>query len=241
MRSLPLLLHSGHPAARLLAGCALLIVALTSTSAWVEVGLIVLALLLIRAVEADWRNIRRLFSLLRWFVIPIFLLHALFSPGQLMLPGTALPFTWEGASEGLWLSLRFVAIFVAAMLLFRLLHRAEWLRGLLYIPLIGQNAIAYLLMLTAMRRSIGDQLGQMRQLWRMRPDWRRAALFLLAVFRGALATGRQQAWALWLRWPEEQRVIQAATIAGSAGVARSLPLSIAWLLFGLVLLILARP
>ena len=236
MRPMSPLLRQSHPLSRFLAGCALLFVALATTLYWAQLGLIILSMLLIRQLDDNWRNIGRMFALLPWFIVPIFLLHAFLSPGELVLPAIPLPLTREGISQGLWLGLRFTAIFVAAMLLFRLLHRSEWLRGILSLPLFGRNAIAYLLMFTAMRRSIADQLGQMRRQWRLRPDWRRAAQFLLAAFREASVSGRQQAWALWLRWPAKREGVYVATLAGHDEL-RSLLLSIAWIIFALVALV----
>lgn len=180
----------------------------------------------------------RMLFLLRWFVAPIFLLHALLSPGQLLLPGTLLPITREGVVQGLWLSIHFVTIFVAAMLLFRLLRRSEWLYGILSAPLLGRRLLIYLLMISAMKKNIGEQLGHMRQQWRLRPDWRSAALFMLAAFRLALATGREQAWMLWLRWPGNRDGMSLDTPAGEAIARQSTASNITWLLLALVTLVL---
>lgn len=191
-------------------------------------------------LDAGCRTVIRLLRLLRWFVVPIFLLHALLSPGELVLPGSPVPLTWEGMSQGLWLGIHFCAIFIVAMLMFRLLLRSEWLYGLLSMPLVGKRSLVYLLMIAAMRKNIVEQLSHMKQQWKLRPDWRSAAGFVLASFRMALAAGKEQAWMLWLRWPEYKAgMCMHVSVDGGNGKL-SVMLSAVWAMIGIAVLVLGR-
>lgn len=241
MQAITRILLNSHPASRLLAGGSLLAAAIFNSSLWIAVGLFGFSALLINWLDGGCQNLIRMVRLLRWFVAPIFLLHALLSPGQLVLPESFLPLTWEGMSQGLWLSLRFATIFVAAMLLFRLLHRCEWLRGLLAIPFLGRHFIVYLLIIPTMKQSIGEQLSMMKQQWQLRSDWQMSALFLLTAFRMALATGKEQAWMLWLRWPARQGSVETAIEGSRRGEeASTLAYSAVWVLVGVAALSLVR-
>lgn len=234
------LLLRSHPASRLLAGCCLLAVAVFNESLWLSLFFLLFSAILINLLDAGWHNIIRLLRLLRWFVVPIFLLHALLSPGQLVLPGTALPWTREGTFQGLWLGIHFSTVFVAAILLFKLLFRSEWLQGMLSIPLLGRHLHVYLLLVAAMKKNIGEQLGHMRQQWRLRPDWRSAAVFVLASFRMALAAGREQAWMLWLRWPGQKQGAYPEVPTAEGRAKPGALATVAWVLFGIATLLLAR-
>ncbi len=195
--------------ARLLLGSGLLLLAVSVASFPAALLLTLVTLLLVRLLDGQWLSVLQLFGLLRWFVIPILLLHMLFTPGQLLLPGWEIGVSREGMRLGAWLSLHLTAIYTTAMLGFRLLSRREWLQLLLRLPYIGQRLGVHALMIFSMQHLILDILNRFRRLFRLRRDWRRAPALLMAAFRHALAESGLQARLLWLRWPQQAQLFAA--------------------------------
>ncbi len=216
-----------------MSGALFLIVA--SHSVLICLSAIALSLCAIRLLEGTWQTIIHLIRLLRWFVIPILLLHALLTPGQLLFPGIAIPLTREGIHQGIWLSLRLAAIFVAAILLSRILLRREWLQGMMLSPFLARRLMAHLLMIMPVKNSIGEQLRYLRQQWQLRKDWKKFPLFLLSSFRMATGAGLEQARMLWLRWPDNAESLPGETRLKSLNltVAHGICSSLALTLLGL--------
>lgn len=229
---IPNMLIGSHPASRFLAGCSLLFAAIICHSLWLSVLYLILSLYLIYLLEGGWLTVIRLLSLLRWFVIPILLLHALLSPGQLIWPGVPMPVTWEGVQQGIWLSLHLSTIFAAALLFFRLLKRSEWIKGVLMLPFAGKRIIVFQMMTSAMKINITEQLSHLRQQWQLRSNWRMAAIFMLASFRMALVAGREQARILWLRWPAVGNGMHLDLAASEQNILHRWQLSLAWVCAG---------
>lgn len=190
-----------HPLPRALFGLAMLSMATASDAVVVPLLLMIAIALFIAAVEGRWIRVVRSMKLLRWFVVPILILHLCFSPGRLLLPGYPLPFTYEGLMLGSYLSLHLAAIFLAAVALFLCLRRNEWIRALLWLPLMRRELLIYLMLMLPLQRSVSALLHQLRQQWRMRRRWRELPELLVAAFRAALVTADEQANQLWLRWP----------------------------------------
>jgi hypothetical protein len=191
--TIPNIITGSHPAARFLAGGSLLFAAILCHSLLLSVSYLMLSVCLIFLIEGGWLTIIRLLGLLRWFIIPIILLHALLSPGELIMPGVPVPVTWEGVNQGIWLSLHLSTIFAAALLFSRLLLRSEWMRGILLLPFAGKKTIVFQMMMGVMKINITEELRHLKWQWKLRSDWRMAAVFLLAAFRMALTAGREQA------------------------------------------------
>jgi len=230
---IPNIIVGSHPASRFLAGCSLLFAAIICRSLSLSVFSLTLSIYLIHLLEDGWLTVIRLIKLLRWFVIPILLLHALLSPGQLILPEWPLSVTWEGVHEGVWLSVRLSTIFAAALVLSRLLRRSEWMHGVMLLPFAGKQIIVYQMMMSAMKINITEQLHHLRQQWNLRPDWRKVTVFLLSSFRMALSAGHEQARVLWLRWPAAGNGMHLELAADEQNMSHRWMLSLAWVCAGL--------
>jgi len=217
----------------------MLLAAIICHSLMLSVLYLTLSVYMIRILEGEWLTVVRLLRLLRWFVLPIFLLHSLLSPGQLIFAG--LPMTWEGVNQGMWLSVHLGSIFAAALLLSRLLQRSEWLQAIMLLPFAGKRIIVFLMMMTAMQIHITDQLRHLKQQWNLRSDWQMTAVFLLASFRMALAVGREQARMLWLRWPETGSGMHMNMAACEQNTSYRWTLSLVWLCAGFVGIVVAWP
>lgn len=147
-----------------------------------------------------------------------------------MLPG--LPMTWEGVNQGVWLSVHLGSIFAAALLLSRLLQRAEWLQAIMLLPFANKRIIVFRMMMIAMQIHISAQLRHLKQQWSLRSDWRMAAVFLLASIRMALAIGREQARMLWLRWPAAGNGMHMNMVASEQQIPYSMMPSLVWVCIG---------
>ncbi|TLS67649.1 hypothetical protein FE236_12655 [Mariprofundus erugo] len=195
-------LYLAHPVARLLAGMGLLIPAILSHSVFVTLFLALAGASLIRLFDGSWLAIHRLVRMLGWFVIPILLLHALLSPGQLIFPGTGFPVTREGLWHGGLLSSRLAAIFIMALVWFRLCSHSEWLGMIASVPLFGRKLLPYLLMMRPLHAEIRMRLQLIHRQYRLRRRWRDVPDLLLSACQHALSTAAPVARVLWLRWPE---------------------------------------
>lgn len=191
LRSLPRLVFASGLAAA----------ALSAHSLYWQLMLIMLAMLCVRLLDGGWRSVRRLASLLQWFLIPILLFHLLLSPGERLFPGSGLPLSVDGLRLGLFLSLRLALFFLVAMTISRLWRRDEWLYYAARLPAVGERIYPYLLCLAPLAASVQAELRRYRSLWRLRSDWRRLGEMLYALIRHALARSAPQARQLWLRWP----------------------------------------
>ena len=213
-------LYASHPVARLLLGCGLLFLTIVTDSAPWCIFLILFAAIMLRLVDANWQTSIRVLRLLRWFVLPILLLHALFSPGQLLWPDFPIAIAREGLLRGGWLSLHLTAVFALAMLLFRLLKRAEWMQYILLLPRYGEGLAIQLLMILSMQQHMTGLLQHLRQQFSLHDGWKTLAVLLLAAFQQALADASVHAQMLWLRWPRQLMLMPSDAVSMSANVNR---------------------
>jgi len=200
-----------YPVSRLLLGFALLFLSLTTTSIWLCLFLAVISAAMIRLLDGNWTTSLRVLGLLRWFILPILLLHTLFTPGQLLLPGFPIAVSREGLVQGMWLSVHLITIYAMAMLLFRLLSRDEWLRFILLLPGIGERLMVQVLMMVSMKNHMAELLSYLRQQYGLRHDWKKMPLLLMSAFKQALIDASAYAQMLWLRWPQQLSTLVSAT------------------------------
>jgi len=193
--------YSSLAGLRFTAALAILLLVVSTRSLILSLIVIMLLALCIRLLDGCWKSLFHMLKLLRWFVIPILLLHLIFSHGELILPSTVMPFTWQGLQQGLWLSVHLSTIFIAAMLMFRALNRVEWNRLILSLPFVGRKLVVYLIMMEPVRSQMSNGLKLLKQQWLLRRDWRAFPVLVLASFSFALSGFTVYAHSLWLRWP----------------------------------------
>jgi len=169
-------------------------------------------ILLLYLVCASWQPLLRAAKLLLWLLVPIFLLHLLFTPGQLIWPGSGMPFTKEGLNEGLWLALRLCALFYAAMLLSRSLRRDEWAFYCLRLPYIGVHLLPYMKLSSPIRalvsRCMADAKQELDQSGGLR-NVSRALQVLTTLINSVWQGTAMEAKAVWKAWDESLPVRQA--------------------------------
>lgn len=208
-----------HPLGRMLFAASLL-VALIGMRGQIPLLLCLLtgSALLVRWLSASWLPVLRAARLLLWLVVPVLLLHLIFTPGALLWPGSPVPFTREGLQQGVWLALRLCAMFYVAMLLSRSLSREEWTYYCLRLPLVGPRLLTYVKLSPAMRslasRSLGEAKVNLNAGWRSAPDIPAELGELVSrVWQGALV----EATGVWQQWEHEEapRMPRGSKVAGA--------------------------
>jgi hypothetical protein len=163
------------------------------------------SLLLLRWLCSTWQPLLRAARLLLWLLVPILLLHLLFTPGQLLWPGSIVPFTREGLYAGVWLGLHLCTLFYAAMLLSRSLSQEEWVWYCLQLPRIGPRLLPYVKLSAPLRALVGRGMAEARQQLYLSKGIRELPR-LLHVITGLIARiwhdTEKEAEAVWRNWDE---------------------------------------
>ncbi|MDX8411604.1 MAG: hypothetical protein R8K46_07040 [Mariprofundaceae bacterium] len=197
------------PLGRLLFGTGLLSAAVMAQSAWLAALLLAFSLLALRLVAGSWQPWRRAWRVLRWLLVPIVLMHLLFTPGTLIFPQLGGGPSYEAVAAALWLSLRLCLMFASAMTFSRLLSVQEWTHALLAIPWAGRRLYPYAMLIFPMRASLERLLRCYYQQWRIR---RRCfsisdlAALLSGLFTQVMVWSKRQGSVLWLRWGVQERL-----------------------------------
>ncbi|MDQ6988123.1 MAG: hypothetical protein Q9M25_10005 [Mariprofundaceae bacterium] len=184
-----------HPLGRFCFAIFLFVAVLMVNKLWSGVVLLLLAVLLVRLFSASWMPLWRALRLLLWLLIPIILLHLMFTPGRLLWPDSMLPFSREGMDQGLWLAFRLCALFFAAMALSRSLNNEEWTYYSVRLPLIGKQVLPYIQLAAPMRQMVGDCLKHRK----IRP-LKHLPTMLVALFEAVWRGAEVQADKVWDQW-----------------------------------------
>lgn len=185
---------------RIFFAAAMLLLAIQNHGVWISILMILLLVVALRHLHGNYERLVRIMKLLRWFIVPILLIHAFFTPGERVLD-MPVPLTKEGLGQGVWICLHFISMFLAAMLLGALIQIREWLVAVASIPFLQRYVWAYSLMLGMMSRSISRLLVDINKQWKLRKKWRHAPVMLMGALRASMATGASQSRDVWLRWP----------------------------------------
>jgi len=187
-----------HPLGRFFFSLSLFAAVLMMNKAWAGAGLLFLAMLLIRLTSASWLPLWRALRLLLWLLIPIILLHLMFTPGRLLWPDSVLSFSREGLDQGLWLALHLCALFFAAMALSRSLKIEEWGYYSIRLPLIGKQMLPFVQLAAPMRQMVSEHLKQQK----IRP-FRHLPTMLVTLFEAVWHGAQAQADLVWKQWGQE--------------------------------------
>jgi len=220
--------YRSHAAARFVFGAGFFSAAVFSRQPIMALLQCLLACLVLRWLHGDWKTVTRGWRLLRWLLIPIVLLHLLFTPGEVLLTRFPLRFSSEGLHRGLWLSLHLATIFYAALVLARMWRYEEWL-GYIHI-IAGRRMAAHLLLLFPLWRDIQALIRVYQRQWRLRGSLSMLGQAALGLARATIRQGRARAGALWLRWHDDMHLVLAGP---TQAVEMSTATSVIWMLFGI--------
>ncbi len=202
---------SMHLISRLILGMTLLLTAAFNDSVYMTLFLLLISLLLLNMMQSGARLLRESCRLLSWLVIPIVVLHAFFTPGELLLTGMSFPVSVEGIQLGSWFAFHLVVMFLAALTFSRLLGRDEWIYIMLRIPALGERVVPYVLLLEA-------GLNRSRQITRREQEsWRASGgrvrqlpVHITVALTDMLSDSRKDAGELWHCW--DQRVASVSIV-----------------------------
>jgi len=198
--------EQAHPLGRLCFGLGFFVaVLLISRDTPTLLTFLGTSVLLLRCKYRTWQPLFRAARLLLWLLAPIFLLHLIFTPGQLIWPGSDMPFSREGLLEGVWLALRLSTLFYAAMLLSGSLSREEWALYCLRLPLVGPRLLPYVKLAIPIRalasRALAEAKRQLHVAGGLRDTPRVLYAFtslIAEVWHGSAA----EAETIWQCWDE---------------------------------------
>jgi hypothetical protein len=135
------------PLSRAGLGLSLLLTTALNNLFYVAAIQLLISVLFLVVMTSGGRLLKESFRLLCWLVIPILLLHALFTPGELLMKGMAVPVSIEGIQLGGWFAFHLITIFLSALVFSRLLSKDEWISFILRIPGWGERLVPYVLLL----------------------------------------------------------------------------------------------
>jgi len=163
-----------------------------------------LLVVLIRMRDGHAHALWRMLRLLKWLLLPILLIHALFTPGDILFSLSMLHITREGLQQGINMSLHLLMFFLAGMAISKLWSQQDWLLLAARMPLAGRRLYPYILMLIPLRQGLGQYLLLMKAQWHSRSGrWRHFPMLLESLVRQAVRLGERHAEMLWLRWGEQ--------------------------------------
>ena len=229
----PMFMHSMHIASRFFAGVTFLLTAVVNTLFSMALIQMLLILLMLLSYQDGSKRVFRALLLLRWLVFPIILLHALFTPGALIISGLAWPVSVEGIESGLWFSFHLVVIFYAAMLFSKLLTQKEWIDIILKMPLIGCRVLPYAMLLDRCWSRIRKMLSDEFSYWRKEKKGVQYLFLRLSLMPSeALKVNRQIANEVWNNWDQSLKGMVAENHASAvSSLATLLAVSAALLMW----------
>jgi len=136
---------------------------------------------------------------LRWLLIPLTLLHLVFTPGMLLAPALPWSPSLEGVDAALWQSLRLINWFLSGWLLTYLVSHREWQYLLMRLPKIGQQWATILAAVPPMLQRSKQILMLMRWRWQHEHGkWRDIPSIACAMVMTILVQGNNQAELHWI-------------------------------------------
>lgn len=226
--------ESLHTASRVFAGVTVLLTAAMNQSLAIAFAqLLIVSLALLWPMQCALM-LKRSYTLLVWLVLPILVMHMLFTPGEMLLPGYPLPVTKEGLWSGIWFSLHISVIFIAAVMLSNLLSRHEWTRMIISIPYLGSRLLPYIIMSGTAEESVRSITRKSVSAWREKgAGLAGLAGYLVRLPVAVLAHSNEFAISVWEQWDNHVEKLQQADSRN-----RSVPEVISIVIFGVAVWIL---
>ena len=165
---------------------------------------------------------KRLFTesirLLCWLVIPILLLHAFFTPGEMLFKGVAIPVTVEGIRLGSWFALHLIVMFLSALALSRLLSKQEWITTMLSIPGWGEKLVPYALLLESGLKKNGEIVRREYASWCSHgKKLKQFPIHITTALTDTLNKNRDDAFELWNDWDVRVSSVAESSQPGKRG------------------------
>jgi len=157
--------------------------------------------------------------LLCWLVVPILLLHALFTPGELLVKGMAIPVSIEGIRLGGWFAFHLVVIFLSALVFSRLLSKEEWISFMLRMPGWGERLVPYVLLLEPGLKKNREIVRREYANWcSCGKKFRQLPVHITIALTDTLNENRKDASELWHDWDQRVSSIPDGSQSGKQGM-----------------------
>jgi len=189
------------PRFRLFLGASLLLTSAFNNLFYTAMIQLLIAVLFLLILVSGRRLFTESIRLLCWLVIPILLLHAFFTPGEMLFKGVAIPVTVEGIRLGSWFALHLVVMFLSALVLSRLLSKQEWITTMLSIPGWGEKLVPYALLLESGLKKNGEIVRREYANWCSHgKKLKQFPLHITTALTDSLNKNRDDAFELWNDW-----------------------------------------
>lgn len=200
---------SMHVGSRIFAGICFLLAAAANQQVIMALLQLAISVTILVLLERSVFIILKSVKLMAWIVVPTLLLHAVFTPGELVTSNAAISVSIEGLRSGFWFALHLIVLFFSAVLLSKLLTYREWIHILLHVPVAGRRLLPYALLLESLREGVGSQLQSEASEWRSQGMGIRnfASKMVLILVQG-LKQGRSSASRLWHDWDQQVATMQ---------------------------------
>lgn len=214
------------PLSRVALGISLLLTTALSDLFYIAAIQLLISVSFLIVMTSGGRLLRDSARLLCWLVIPILLLHVLFTPGELLVKGTAIPVSIEGIQLGGWFAFHLVAIFLSALVLSRLLSKEEWVSFMLRVPGWGERLVPYVLLLESGLKKNREIVRREYANWHSRSrKMRQLPVHITTALTDTLNESRNDASELWRDW--DQRVLSILDGSQSGKQRRSMATAMA--------------
>ncbi|MCF7820954.1 MAG: energy-coupling factor transporter transmembrane protein EcfT [Mariprofundaceae bacterium] len=221
------------PLSRVVLGLSLLLTTALNNIFYIAAIQLLISVSFLIIITSGGRLLKESARLLCWLVIPILLLHALFTPGELLVKGMTIPVSIEGVQLGGWFALHLIAIFLSALVFSRLLGKDEWVGFLLRIPGWGERFVPYALLLNSGLKKNREIVRREYSNWdACGKKLRQLPIHITIALADTLNENKKNASELWHDW--DQRVLSISDVSQS--VKQAAPMVTAAAVFAAALL-----
>jgi hypothetical protein len=152
-------------------------------------------------IQQVWHSWIKSWRILRWLLVPIIIFHILFTPGEIVWVGFAIPVSYEGLTLGFYLSLRLCEMFICALLLGRLLPMQVWLQAIAHVDVLQCHLTPYLRLMPMLLRRVPILVRRTYRAWCLESKKVKTfARYMTELIIVVKEDSRHRAKYIWLSW-----------------------------------------
>jgi len=177
-------------------------------------------------IQQVWSSWMKSWRILRWLLVPMIIFHVLFTPGEIVWIGFALPVSYEGLTLGFHLSLRLCEMFICALLLGRLLPMQIWLQAITHVGVLQRHLTPYLRLMPMMLRRVPILVRRTHRAWCLESKkvktFARYMTELIVVVKEDSRHCAKYVWLAWDKPPLTGLIVQKKLVDSALGFMSSL-------------------
>jgi len=171
---------------------------------WSLIHIIACIILFFVCKKEAWKILRDTWRLLRWIFVPTIILHAFFTPGEIIILGMPWAISYEGLRLGLQLALHLMEIYFLVLVMNMLLPLRRWLAMLMNHQYLSQYVSSYAYLFPKMIRDVRVILRRSFRTWRLSQDkWLSLPKTLMLVMVDIDGRAKLQANRIWHGWNQQ--------------------------------------